>query len=312
MLPDVPLAYNYLAHLWVLGATAMTGLPLDLLVARLAPLFLGGTAAASLLVAGRLMLGLRWWIAALPVVCVFWVPGLAPIGAGVFGTLMPFGAHLILSPYPAMVLFICTLLLLMSDRPANGPLRFLALATLAFLATGARGVAPPIMICALALHLILTWCATRRLNYRDLGDMIALPLGFAGGLLLFFQVLSEFTGVTFVKFNGHPFDFLVRADQHLLTLPHTLIDRGMPPLLAAGLALLVIALFHGGFLAPALPAAFASCDQRERKALTLLAGGSIAGISAFFMTEAPGYSHVSFLYYSGPAWLYWARPACNA
>jgi AMMECR1 domain-containing protein len=34
LLPDLPRSYNYAAHLWVLGASRMAGLPPDMLVAH--------------------------------------------------------------------------------------------------------------------------------------------------------------------------------------------------------------------------------------------------------------------------------------
>jgi len=298
MLPDVPWAYNYAAHLWVLGASRMTGLPLDLLVTRQAPLLLCVTAAASLLAAGRILLGVPWWIAAIPVLSLFWVAGVPPITTGLFAIFMPFGANLILSPYVGMMFFLGTLLVLASDRP-HGWHRFAVLGGVVFLATAARGVVSPLLICAAGLHAALVWYSARRIPWREGADVLALVLGFAAALVVFFGVGAGFWGTGFVEVTGQPFTFLVRADQYLFTLPHWLMRQGLPPLLAAILAFLVIAAFHGGLLTPALPAAFRTPDATSRRVVTLLSGGAIAGICAFFATEAPGYSHVSFLYYSG-------------
>ena len=105
----MPLSYNYAAHLWVLGAGRATGLPIDVLVARYTPVFLGGSAAALMMGFGRRVLGLPWWIAGLAVTCPFWIVGVPPVAAGIFGTFMPFGSTLLLSPFLAFLVFFVTI-----------------------------------------------------------------------------------------------------------------------------------------------------------------------------------------------------------
>jgi hypothetical protein len=70
LLPEVAWSYNYAAHLWLLGVKLTTGLPIDLLVTRYGPVFLGGASAALMAAFGRYVVGLSWWIATLPVICV--------------------------------------------------------------------------------------------------------------------------------------------------------------------------------------------------------------------------------------------------
>ena len=71
LLPEVAWSYNYAAHLWLHGVMLTTGLPIDVLVTRYGPVFLGGASAALMLAFGRYLVGLAWWIAILPVICVY-------------------------------------------------------------------------------------------------------------------------------------------------------------------------------------------------------------------------------------------------
>jgi hypothetical protein len=76
---------------------------------------------------------------------------------------------------------------------------------------------------------------------------------------------------------------------------------GLPWLPSGVVAFTVIAVFQAAFLTPVLPAAFVEIRKRMRDADILLIGSGIAGIAGFFLTEAPGLSHISFLYFSNIA-----------
>ena len=121
LLPGLPWSYNYGAHLWVMGASRIAGLPIDVLVARYTPVFLAAVAAAAMLGFGRRTLGLPWWLAVLAVMCPFWVVGLPPIAAGVFGTFMPYGATLLMSPFLAIAIFFLELLVILEGHPSPKP-----------------------------------------------------------------------------------------------------------------------------------------------------------------------------------------------
>jgi hypothetical protein len=298
LIPDIPLSYNYAAHLWVMGASWIAGLPVDVLVARFAPVFLGTVAAAVMLGFGRHILGLPWWLTVLAVMCPFWVIGVPPIATGIFGTFMPFGATLLMSPFLAIILFFLILLLILEGYPSRGAWRFLILAALTFLATGARGVCPPILLCAVSLGLLFAWRRSSTGAWQELVDLCGLAAGFAFGLWFFFTLGRGFSGTGFVKFTGQPFDFLNDPSQSLLVVPHVLTRLGLSELVAGVIAFTLIAVFQAGFLTPALPAQIISMWRHPKISEILLLGSAIAGIAGVFLTEAPGYSHFSFLYFA--------------
>jgi hypothetical protein len=298
LIPNVPWSYNYAAHLWILGASQTTGLPLDILVARYGPVLLAGSAAAVMMAFGRRHLGLPWWIAALAVMCVFWIVGTPPIAAGVFGTFLPHGATLILSPFLALIVFFVALTFVLEGAPARGLSRQLIFVMLTFLATGARGTCSPVLLCALALRVCLAWRVNRTWSWQECSDLIAATLGFVAGLCFFFTLGSGFSGTGFVRFTGQPFDFLADPSQYLLVVPHLLIGAGLSKQVAGAIAFALIAVFQAGFLAPALPVCFGALQPRARDAVFLLLGSAVAGVAAVFATEAPGYSHFSFLYFA--------------
>lgn len=299
LLPGVDWSYNYGAHLWVLGAARITGLPLDLLVARHAPLVLAFAAAGAMLAVAQALLGLRWWAAALSLVGVFWIAGIPPIAGQAFATFMPFSGVLLLSPFLAVALFLVTLWVLADEGEGRPLARAILLVLLMFLLTGARAVAPPILLCALGLHLLLAGWSTRRIPWRLLVDLAACIIGFALGWLLFFNPGAGVNGLGFAQFNGHPFHYLTAPTQYLLTVPHMLMAAGLPRLPSGALAFAAIALFQASFLLPAL---WAGLDGVTRsKPVLLLAGAAFAGISAVFLIEAPGYSHFSFLNFANVA-----------
>ena len=267
---------------------------------ELGPVFFPGCAAAMVFAFGRFILGLPSWAAALPVVCVFWVVGTPPIATGVFGTFIPFGAALIMSPALAFAvfLFIQTLVIeSLARRPGGEPWTALAIGAATFVATGARGVAGPILLCALGL----LWAASIRRGAFGgaLLHLMAAGVGFAAALVVFFTVGSDFSGTGFVNFVGQPFTTLLAPGQYLFTVPGTLIGLGVPALAAAAVAFVMIAAFQAGFLTPAffyrLPSMF---REGPSNAELLLLGAGVAGTVAFSLTQAPGYSHVSFLQYA--------------
>ena len=298
LIPSVPLSYNYAAHLWVMGASRIAGLPVDVLVARFAPVFLAATAAAVMLGFGRHILGLPRWLTVLAVMCPFWVVGVPPIAAGIFGTFMPFGGTLILSPFLAIILFFLVLLLILEGDPSGGTWRFLVLAALIFLATGARGVCPPILVCAVSLRVLFAWRRNSNGAWQELADLCALSAGFAAGLWFFFTLGRGFSGTGFIKFTGQPFDFLNDSSQYLLVVPHVLTHLGLSKLVAGMVAFMLIAVFQAGFLTPGLPVQIISMWRRPKISEIMLLGSAIAGIAGVFLTEAPGYSHFSFIYFA--------------
>jgi hypothetical protein len=301
LLPGVAWSYNYAAHLWLLGINTVTGLSIDVLVTRYGPVSLAGASAALMLAFGRQVVGLRWSIAALPVISVFWVIGIPPITGALFASFMPFGANLILSPFLSFLVFFLTLTFVVEQRSTTRlalAVRVATIATLAFLATGARGVSTPILVCALALRWVVFAWRKEGWLHRNLLDLVAAIIGFAAGLRFFFTVGTGFSGTGAVKFTGQPFSFLSHPDQSILTLAHTLMGRGVAALPAAVVAFVVIAIFQAAFLTPALPTAFVQFRKRMSDADVLLIGSAIAGIAGFFLTEAPGLSHLSFLYFA--------------
>jgi hypothetical protein len=300
LLPEVAWSYNYAAHLWLLGVKLTTGLPIDVLVTRYGPLFLGGASAAFMLAFGRYVVGLAWWIATLPVICVYWVIGIPPIAGELFASLMPYAANLILSPFLAILIFLLTFTFVLEEESTTSSLviRVASLAVLTFLMTGARGVCPPILLCALSLLLVVTSWRKGRLDRKNLIDLGAALIGFAAGLRFFFTIGTGFSGAGALKFVGQPFSFLTGADQPVLTLPHTLMRWGLPWLPSGIVAFAVIVVFQAAFLTPVLPASFVKIRKRMRDVDILLIGSAIAGIAGFFLTEAPGLSHISFLYFS--------------
>lgn len=298
LLPNMHLSYNYGAHLWVLGVAEITGLPIDALVARYAPVFLGMAAAAAMFVTGRQLLGLPGWAAGLAMMCAFWIVGIPPVAGAIFGTFMPFGATLLLSPFLAFTVFFVTLHVLVAESRRGLPARLLALFVLVFLATGARGVVPPLLICAVCFDLLWMWRIRGAFPRNEALHLTAMTAGFVGGLVVFFTLGSGFSGTGFLTVTGQPVTFLTSPDQYLLTLPHLLMGAGFSPLLAGLLGFAVIAVFQAGFLTPALPWGLRGATHRDGKAIRLMAGCGLAGICAVFLTTAPGYSHFSFLYFA--------------
>ena len=299
LLPGVAWSYNYAAHLWILGVNQTTGLSIEVLVSRYGPLFLGGTSAALLSAFGRHVLRLDWWIAALPVFCVYWLIGITPISGAVFASFMPFAANLILSPFLAIMVFLLAIAVASesnSGTPRSMTTRFALLAAFAFLITGARGVCGPILLCAFALRALVSVLRSKN-SKLSIVDLAAVATGFAGGLRLFFTVGTGFTGTGVLKFTGQPFTFLA-GDQPVLTLAQTLMEMRVPWLPAAVVAFCAIAIFQGAFLTPALTVSFVELRKTPKDSYLLLIGSGIAGLAGFFLTVAPGLSHVSFLYFS--------------
>jgi hypothetical protein len=73
---------------------------------------------------------------------------------------------------------------------------------------------------------------------------------------------------------------------------------GFSKVAAGTVAFILIAVFQAGFLAPALPAQLTAMQRRTDPPAILLLASAAAGIAAVFVTEAPGYSHFSFLYFA--------------
>jgi hypothetical protein len=160
----------------------------------------------------------------------YWVIGVPPIAGELLASFMPYGTNLILSPFLAILIFFLTLTFVLEEgsRPNSLAVRVVTLAILTFLATGARGVCPPILLCALSLLLVVTSWRKGRLDRKSLVDLGAASIGFAAGLRFFFTVGTGFSGAGALKFVGQPFRFLTGADQTVLTLPHILMRWGSP------------------------------------------------------------------------------------
>lgn len=299
LFPSANWSYNYAAHLWILGVKLTTGLSIDVLVTRYGPAFLGGASAAVLLAFGRYVVGLAWWIAYLSVICVYWIVGIAPISGAVFASFMPFNANLILSPFVAFLIFFLTIAFVLERCDATVReryVRFVILLVLAFLATGARGVCTPVLLCGFVLGLTVSfWKGERRLLSGGL-DLVALMVGLGIGLHFFFTVGSSFSGTGTVKITGQPFTLL--ASQDVLTLARMLIGWGFSAIPAGIVAFGMIAIFQASFLTPVLPISLARMRNNARDVDLLLLGCGIAGLSGFFLTTAPELSHISFLYFS--------------
>jgi hypothetical protein len=60
--------------------------------------------------------------------CPFWIVGLPPVAAGVFGTFMSSGGTLLLSPYLAFILFFAELAFVLEGQPTRGVWRITILA----------------------------------------------------------------------------------------------------------------------------------------------------------------------------------------
>jgi hypothetical protein len=299
LFPNANWSYNYAAHLWLLGVKLTAGLSIDVLVTRYGPAFLGGASAAVLLAFGRYAVGLAWWVAYLPVICVYWIVGIAPISGAVFASFMPFNANLILSPFVAFLVFFLTIAFVLERRDTTVRERYLGfviLVVLAFLATGARGVCTPILLCGVALRLTVSFWKGKGQLLDNALDLAALMVGLGIGLHFFFTVGSSFSGTGTVKITWQPFTLL--ASQEVLTLARMLIGWGFAAIPAGIVAFGVIAIFQAAFLTPALPVSLARMRNNAKDVDILLLGCGIAGLSGFFLTTAPELSHISFLYFS--------------
>ena len=156
----------------------------------------------------------------------------------------------------------------------------------------------PILLSALALRCFIAWRSDRAHLWQTSADLLAALAGFAAGLWFFFTLGSGFSGTGFIHFTGQPFTFLADPEQYLLLVPHLLMHVGFSKVAAGTVAFILIAVFQAGFLAPALPAQLTAMQRRTDPPAILLLASAAAGIAAVFVTEAPGYSHFSFLYFA--------------
>ena len=303
MLADVPLSYNYAAHLWILAAQETCGVAVEILAGRFGPVFLLGCAAAQMMVFGRYVMRLNWAVAPMPVVGVFWIVGVPAIAGKIFATFTAFAAVLLMSTSLGFLLFFVIATIICDDRQRQPrPIGWTAaiLVLLAFLLTGARVVGSPVLLCAIALLWAVDIGRYRRIPWRATIHLLACGAGFAAGLFFFFTIGQAFSGLGFASFTGEPFSALTDpVRETLFVLPAQLMAWHVPRLPAGMLAFLVMVLFQPGFLLPTLV-----CELRHMArhgaspAQTLLLGASIAGIAAVFLTYAPGHSQFTFLQYS--------------
>ena len=300
LLPEVAWSYNYAAHLWLHGVMLTTGLPIDVLVTRYGPVFLGGASAALMLAFGRYLVGLAWWIAILPVICVYWVIGVPPIAWPIIRQLyavwsqsnsIAVSGHFDIFPGPYIRFGKAERARFLSRSSCH--------ACHAYISGDRceRCLSPDPALC------IVAPAGCDELAKRKIGPQKSDPSGrganwICGGFAIFLYSWNRILRRGALKFVGQPFSFLTGADQPVLTLPHTLMRWGLPWLPSGLVAFAVIAVFQAAFLTPVLPASFVEIRKRMRDVDILLIGSAIAGIGGFFLTEAPGLSHISFLYFS--------------
>ena len=289
LFPNAPWSYNYAAHLWLLGVNVTTGLSIDVLVIAHGPALLGAASAVLMVAFARSVVGLSWWISYLAALCVYWVVGIAPISGAVFASFMPYGANLILSPFLAIIVFFLILAFALEQQSrtvVDRVFRVAVLITLAFLATGARGVCTPIVLCALALQLAVSARRKDGTLAGNASDLVAVMIGFTAGMQFFFTAGDGFSGAGTVKIAWQPFTFL--ASQDLLTLPHMLMKIGVGGISAGMIGFAVIALFQAAFLTPALPACLLQMRKQARDVDILLLGCGIAGLVRIFPDLSTG------------------------
>jgi hypothetical protein len=303
LLPDVPLSYNYLAHLWLLGVHQNTDVTIPELVARYGNVFFPSSAMLAMLAFCSNVLKLPWWAGALAVAAVWWVSGVPSIIGTVFGIFTPLASVWIFSPAFGFMIFFVMLTLLVSFLRAQGTyiISFAVIAgLLTFAATGARGVTAPLMLSTLGLLGAVKISQKSASAYRLAWCFVSMTCGFVAGLFFFFTIGSDFTGMGFIQFTGQPFTFL--STQTMLTLPRLLIDFGIPSLTAGAIGFIVIVLFQAGFMTPGL---FYHLKLMSKHGLSdtewLLVGASVSGMAAVFLVVAPGYSHFTFLQYTNIA-----------
>jgi hypothetical protein len=304
LFPNAPWSYNYAAHLWLLGAHVTVGVPLDVQVVAYGPALLCAASAALMAAFARSIVGLNWWISYLAVLCVYWIVGIPPIAGAVFASFMPYSANLVLSPFLAIILFFLILAFVL-QRPsktlAGRGLRIAVLITLAFVATGARGVCTPVVLCALALRLAVSVWRKEGTYAANSIDLVAAMIGFVAGMRFFFTAGDGFSGAGTVKITGQP--FILLASQGLLTFAQIPMKIGIGRIPAGMISFAVIAMFQAAFLTPALPACLLHMRRNLRDVDMLLLGCGIAGLSGFFLTEAPEFSHISFLHFSNSSFV---------
>jgi hypothetical protein len=302
-LPDAVLSYNYAAHLWVLAAHENSGVAIEILAARFAPVFLGICAAAQIMVFCRHILRLHWWTTALPVVSVFWIVRAPDIAGRIFGTFTSYSGLLIMSPFFGFLVFFIVVTIICEDlRHQTRPIGWTAviLALLSFVLTGGRVVGAPVLLCAILLLGCSELRRSRKFPWRTTIYLLACGAGFVAGLFLFFTIGRTMTGLGFGSFTGEPFTYLTDPGRgSFFVVPAWLMALHVPRLLAGMAAFLLIAAFQAGFLLPTLIYELRDVARRgATNAQILLLGASMAGIAAVFLTWAPGNSHLTFLHYT--------------
>ncbi len=303
-LPDVPLSYHYAVHLWVVAAKMVTGVSIDVLVGRYGPVFMVSTVIFTMFGFCRHVLKLPWWAIYLATSSVFWIFGVPVLSGQVFGTFTPYASILIMSPAGGFLVFFVSAALvvrLLESEQAVPWHAYVVLAALAFVGVGARAVVAPILFCSLGLLILVGLGRGATFLRRIVLMEMAVAVGAVGGLFFFFTLGGDFSGTGFVTFSGQPFSYLTSPYQTMLFLPHTLMSLGVNWLLAGMVTFAVIALFQPGFLTPVFFFDLKHLFKEHRDANILLAGASIAGICAVFLTNAEGYSQFTFLQYSNIA-----------
>ncbi|AMJ62724.1 hypothetical protein AXW83_22670 [Bosea sp. PAMC 26642] len=300
-MPGTAFSYHYGAHLWLLAAHQALDIPLDVLVARYGPHTLLTTCALSMFAFGQRYLRLPIWAAILALLTFFGTVGVPPTFGNAFAIFAPFSAALLLSPALAFIVFFATLaagIELSRAKATPFGLDIAILAALSFVATGARSVAPPILIFAFGALLLRNAVCREPWDWRGAAHILGLTIGFAAGMYVFYGIGGDISGTGFVRIVW-PLSDLVDKDQFLFTVPVSLLAAGVPTAIAAVAAFVLMVVFQAGALTPGF---FFWLIRRRctstRDAQFLLAAAGVAGIFAFSVTVAPGSSHVTFLQYT--------------
>jgi hypothetical protein len=294
----VPLAYNYVAHVWMTAASYITGIPIENIVVYSAPALLIYSSAAGL-AAVALYAGVGVWISGLVVTCAFWYAGWTPIGAQLFGRAFTWSAILLVGPLMA---FCAALVLIVAlaewfsnpdKQQKTSAYVFAFLVTL--IVTGSRAPGALILICAVSGFVLWEMVFKRRFNWFSVGMVVVMAAATGLGLIVFLRYGSAFDMGGFTKISATPFAYL--GSFSFFWLPKLLIAKGLAPYWAGVVQFVILIILQAGLLTPFL---FWSINRPRLYSPieVLLLGAGVAGIGAIFFLESPGGSHLSFFHYT--------------
>jgi hypothetical protein len=300
---DIPYSNNYMLHLLLSGMRTATNIDLVLLVTRISPIFLSWLFAKSLFDFGNGHLKMPASISLLPGFSFFIVFGYSPVMGHVFGAPTATASLWVQSP-----LFSFSIMLLIIETQALAP-RFLlqkgvilfSICAASFVGTGARAQLGPVIICAQALLMLQAIVEKEANSFIWRGAILASILIAVGGAIIFFlSATSDITGISFLRYEN-PTHFII-GQMDWFYVCKWLSNLGMAPLLAAGIAFIIIIVMQSSFLLPGFILFLRTSWKRGFAALSpaeaILLGIVIAGVGAVCFTEAPGGSHYVFLQFS--------------